>query len=153
MKQITDRELKIEVVGSFLHYLFLDKEYNKKLPYRCCETLIHMTSPTASIVDVSHDYLYSVPGFNQGKLTRLVLGIYGGPPEPLEFLRCCQTTTEEDLHVFMKRVQSHPRKYIILQVNHLPYHLQEVRNHAKYIPSSIVSTILLSQVHCFYGTV
>lgn len=67
-----------------------------------------------------------------------VLHIYKGPPEPFEYLRCSHTTTEQDLSIFMKRAYEHPRMYVIIHVNSLPHHLQEVSSDSNVVPSYYV---------------
>ena len=114
--------LKMEIVGSFLQTFFSDRRYCSMMPRRC---LVKDRSSSDVSVD-AHDILYSATNFNQNQLIRLILGVYGGPPEPFEQLRCCKNTTEQDLRMFMKRVLEHPRKYTIFPVNHLPDYLQEV---------------------------
>jgi hypothetical protein len=54
--------------------------------------------------------------------------VFGGVPEPFEVFHCRPTVTEEELRLFLnpKRATKHPFQYLILEVNKLPYQLQEV---------------------------
>ena len=121
----------MEAVGSFLTNLFqvLNREIFCPLPKRYDDDLAEFShSPTLSpypeltFVDVLHSAL----DFTQGELIGLVLRIYGGPPEPFELLHCDNYTTEDDVKLFIKRVCQHPRRYLVLEVNQLPFQLQEV---------------------------
>ena len=125
----------MEVVGSFLTNLFqvlngetysqLPKRYNDDLSqFSCSPTTPLSPQPEEEFVNVLHSAL----DFTQGELIGLVLRIYGGPPEPFELLHCDNYTTEDDVKLFMKRVYQHPRRYLVLEVNHLPFQLQEVGN-------------------------
>ncbi len=60
---------------------------------------------------------------------RLIISIYGGVPEAFEVFHCRATTTEEELRLFLspQRATKRPFQYLILEVNRLPYPLQEVR--------------------------
>ena len=73
--------------------------------------------------------LYTHTGFSQSQLLRLVISIYGGVPEAFEVYHCRSTSTEEEIRLFMnpKRATKRPFQYLILEVNKLPYRLQEVR--------------------------
>ena len=73
--------------------------------------------------------LYTHTGFSQSQLLRLVISIYGGVPEAFEVYHCRATSTEEEIRLFMnpKRATKRPFQYLILEVNKLPYRLQEVR--------------------------
>ena len=123
----------MEAVGSFLTNLFqvLNRQAFSPLPKRYSDDLAEFShSPTTPLsphpeeefVNVLHGAL----DFTQGELIGLVLRIYGGPPEPFELLHCNCSTTEDDVRLFMKRIHQHPRHYLVLEVNHLPFQLQEV---------------------------
>lgn len=71
--------------------------------------------------------LHIGPNYNQLQLTKMVVGIYNGLPQPFEVLRCHHDTSEEEINLFMERAIRHPRQYLVLQVNNLPFQLQEVR--------------------------
>ena len=73
--------------------------------------------------------LYLVPDCSQDELIRLILGECRGIPEYYDILFCTEDSTEEEIQSFMKRVEvSSQRHMLILEVNNLPYSLQEVRS-------------------------
>ena len=123
----------MEVVGAFLTNLFqvLNRQAFFPLPKRYNDDLAEFShSPTTPLSPHPEEefvnILHSALNFTQGELIGLVLRIYGGPPEPFELLHCNHFTTEDDVKLFMKRVYQHPRQYLVLEVNHLPFQLQEV---------------------------
>ena len=121
----------MNVVGSFLSSLFqvLNREASHSLPMRYSDAFSLPTSSqtmTFSQQPEEKFVLHSALNFTQGELVGLVLRIYGGPPEPFELLHCNNFTTEEEVKLFMKRVYHHPRQYLVLEFNHLPFQLQEV---------------------------
>ena len=70
--------------------------------------------------------LHYAPGYTHSQILRLICELYEGVPECFEVFRCRPTTTHEELNLFMERVRHHPLSYLILQVNKLPFKLQEV---------------------------
>lgn len=119
----------MNVVGSFLNSLFqvLNREASHSLPMRYSHDFSQPTSSqTFSPQPEEKFVLHSALNFTQGELIGLVLRIYGGPPEPFEVLHCNNFTTEEEVKLFMKRIYHHPRQYLVLEFNHLPFQLQEV---------------------------
>ena len=64
--------------------------------------------------------------YTQDRLIRMIVGLYSGVPESFEVFHCRQSTTEEELNLFLKRASKHPLQYLILEVNKLSYKLQEV---------------------------
>ena len=70
--------------------------------------------------------LHYAPGYTQSQLLRLITEIYDGVPESFEVFYCHPLTAQEELKMFMERVKYHPLPYLILQVNKLPFNLQEV---------------------------
>ena len=123
----------MEAVGSFLTNLFqvLNRQAFSPLPKRYNDDLAEFShSPTTPLSPHPEEefvnVLHSALDFTQGELIGLVLRIYGGPPEPFELLHCNCSTTEDDVKLFMKRIHQHPRQYLVLEVNHLPFQLQEV---------------------------
>ena len=70
--------------------------------------------------------LHYTPGYSQSQLIRLICVLYNGVPECYEVFHCRPSTTQEELCLFMKRIRYHPSTYLVLQVNRLPFHLQEV---------------------------
>ena len=122
----------MEVVGSFLSNVF--QLYNREshsLPKRYRDDLSQFCSSQMTPLSPQHEeefvnVLHIALDFTHRELVGLVLRIYGGPPEPFEILHCKSSTTEDDVKLFMKRVHRHPRQYLVLEVNHLPFQLQEV---------------------------
>lgn len=113
----------MHVVGIFLSELFKTIGVSAQSPSR-------RRPPTSNHITPSHSthVLHSCCGFSQNQLVRLIISIYGGIPEPFEVFHCQQTTTEEELRLFLnpKRPTRHPFQYLILEVNNLQYQLQEV---------------------------
>ena len=60
-------------------------------------------------------------------VSQVIVGIYDGVPESFEVFHCSPCSTEEELKLFLSRTGKHPLKFLVLQVNRLPYKLQEVR--------------------------
>ena len=122
---LTTSTSPMDVVGSFLRELF-----NQEHMQRCIQPMCYRRGFDSNIIHhVSSkpvNFLHSAFGYSQSQLIRLVLGIYGGPPGTFEVLHCKPLTTEQELKLFMERVAHHPRQYLVLEVNHLPYQLQEV---------------------------
>ena len=110
----------MDVVGSFLDRLFDQKKLSQSLlPRRCLKTQPYLNSHLSNV-------LHSAIGYSQSMLIGLIITIYKGSPEAFEILHCKSTTTEQDLKLFIKRMLRHPRQYLILEVNKLPFQLQEV---------------------------
>ncbi len=110
----------MDAVGLFLQHLFDNGEV--ELP-KCRSS---SSSGMPELDELPH-VLHKAPGYNQNQLIRLIVEIYGGPPEAFEVLHCRPTTSEQELKLFIKRISKHPsRKYVILEVNSMPYQLQEV---------------------------
>ena len=104
----------METVGCFLKELQANVKYVLPLP------------------EVFHEFplvLHCGSSYSQSEIILKIIGIYmnNGLPQPFEVFHCSPETTEEDLHLFKKRVLEHCRHYLILQVNRLPFRLQEVR--------------------------
>ena len=66
--------------------------------------------------------------FSQTQLVLLILQMYNGLPEAFEVLHCTPHTTEQDIQLFMRRIKitEYSRRYLVLEVDVLPFHLQEV---------------------------
>jgi len=107
----------MELVGKFFTSLFASTvvDVNSVALPKC----IHQHSAGGAFVHIGTEY-------NQNQLVRLILKIFQGVPAPYSILRCCFSTNEEDLKLFMKRTQAFPGHYLILNVNQLSYRLQEV---------------------------
>ncbi len=102
------------VVGEFLDNLS-QKSLTKEIPGQP-QPQLNFAQP-----------LYSFPSYSQLDLLCLVLRIFSGIPEAYQVLHCRTTTTEEELSLFLKRVEKHHAVYLVLAVNVLQYKLQEVR--------------------------
>ena len=129
----------MEVVGSFLSNVFqiFNRGSLHSLPKRYRDDLSQFSSSQTTPLSPQHEeellnVLHIALDFTHSELVGLVLRIYGGPPEPFEILHCKSSTTEEDVKLFMKRVHQHPRQYLVLEINHLPFQLQEVDSNVKY---------------------
>ena len=121
----------MNVVGSFLSSLLqvFNREASHSLPMRYTDDFSQLSSSQTMPFSPPPEekfVLHSALNFTQGELIELVLRIYGGPPEPFELLHCNAFTAEEEVKLFMKRVYQHPRQYLVLEFNHLPFQLQEV---------------------------
>ncbi len=105
------------VVGQFLDALLHD--------YVLAESPF-FTSPT--LHDVIAQPLYFCPEYSQVDFLCFTLTIFSGVlPEAYQVLRCKATTTEEELGLFLKRADHSLTHYLMLNVNMLPFKLQEVR--------------------------
>ncbi len=117
----------MDVVGSFLGNIF-SKEgvIDCSLPMQCRMIFAPQDQILVSSPQISST-IHCAPGFSQGQLIRLLLEVYDGSPNAFQVLRCTPVTVEQDLRLFMKRVVQHPMcQYLILEVNILPFQLQEV---------------------------
>ena len=124
LKDIESDDPPMHVVGRFLALLFT----NHKLPTRSEPSLPRHRSLTS--LSLSHDFtqlLHYCPGFTQGQLIQTVIGICSGIPEAFEVFHCRPTTTEGELTLFLKRSAKHRLRSLVLEVNRLPFKLQEVR--------------------------
>ncbi len=117
----------MDVVGSFMHHLFsLDDAKHWLLPICSnsrCSKPVQTSASSSQLVSILH----CATEYSQSMLIRLVLEIYGGPPEPFEIFHCKPETSEQEVKLFMKRMSHYPRQYLILEINRLPYQRQEVR--------------------------
>ena len=118
----------MHVVGAFLSALYDNFELSThSLTLKRCRT---PSMASKALSNQSTHILHSCQGFSQSQLIRLIISVYGGVPEPFEVLHCQPSTTEEELRLFLspKRATKRPFQYLILEVNNLPYQLQEVTN-------------------------
>ena len=60
---------------------------------------------------------------------RMIVEIYNGVPEGFAVFHCRPTTSAEELNLFIERMMHHSLPYLVLQVNRLPFKLQEVGMH------------------------
>ncbi|KAL5475165.1 hypothetical protein EMCRGX_G027231 [Ephydatia muelleri] len=100
----------MHAISMFLSALLL----NHSLPTR-----IPMTSVAAQIV------VHSCPGFTQTELIPIILSIFNGVPEPFQIFRCQSSSTQVELDLFLRRAATFPIPHLILEVNRLPFQLQE----------------------------
>lgn len=108
----------MSVAGQFLNTLLS----NHTLPHRC-----HVKTPTlSSAITTFSQPLYLCPTYSPMDILCLILTIFEGVPESYEVLRCHIVTTEEELDLFLKRVKKQNAHYLVLNINELPFKLQEV---------------------------
>ncbi len=114
----------MHLVGAFLSALF----ENSDLSTNSLKRRRGVSSISRSMSQQSTHILHSCQQFTAGQIIRTMIGIFGGVPEPFEVFHCRPTVTEEELRLFLnpKRATKHPFQYLILEVNKLPYQLQEV---------------------------
>ena len=113
------------VVGKFLNVLLRDHA----LPRRCSVSKEQVQSLPRHMRSISCSFaqpLYFCPTYSQTDFLCLILNLFSGIPESYQVLRCQATTTEEELGLFLKRVEKHRAHYLMLDVNKLPFKLQEV---------------------------
>ena len=125
----------VHVVGAFLGQLFQDHT----LPLGFSSSSLMRTKSVSSKHEFSQS-LHYCPNFSQGELITTIIGLYNtvpetmgvmlrsssGIPESFDIVRCQSTTTDEELRLFLTRASQYPRLYVILEVNKLPYKVQEV---------------------------
>ncbi len=114
----------MHTVGQLLDVLFSDH----LLPRRSDSTPLLRTRSLTSL-SLSHDFiqlLHYCPHYSQSQLIQVLVGICSGVPESFEVLRCRPSTTEGELSLFLKRAARHSLRAIVLEINKLPFKLQEV---------------------------
>ena len=123
-KSPLDDKPPLQVVGEFLRALFK----THKLPRReSFSSLVRVQSVTS--YSLSHEFsqlLHYCPHYSQSQLIQTVIGICSGVPEAFEVFRCQPSTTEGELQLFLQRAAKHSLRSIVLEVNRLPFKLQEV---------------------------
>ncbi len=112
------------IVGHFLDQLM-------ERPKLAGSTLPRRISDAAQPPVQAGGILHIVAKYTQSHQIRLMIDVLRGVPESFDMFRCCPSTSEGELRLFMKRVKYYPRQYILLEVNQLPYHLQEVSTRAR----------------------
>ena len=112
----------MHVVGSFLDMVFnnysLPKHCVSDCPQPCSASQLSSPKPT--------QLLHYCPRYSQAQLICQILSIYNGVPEAFEVFRCHPLSTEDQLSLFLNRVSKHSLQCLILEVNQLPFKLQEV---------------------------
>ena len=114
----------MHLVGAFLSALFENSDLStSSLKRRRVSSVLYR-----SMSQESTHILHSCKNFTASQLVRTIIGIFGGVPEPFEVFHCRPTATEEELRLFLNpaRATKQPFQFLILEVNKLPYHLQEV---------------------------
>ena len=111
-------------ISMFLSALLL----NHSLPTRIKPVQRPMTSVAGrmSLSLECSQVLHSCPGFTQNELIPMILSIFDGVPEPFQIFRCQSSSTQEELDLFLQRAAKFPITHLILEVNKLPFQLQEV---------------------------
>ena len=82
---------------------------------------------------ISQRNLYQLhygPSYNSSQIIRMIIEIYQGVPEGFAVFHCRSTTSAEELTLFIERMRHYHLPYLVLQVNQLPFKLQEVHEHA-----------------------
>ena len=116
-------EPPIQVVGEFLRGVF----DVSRLP--CRSALLPITVRRRASHSTSFDFiqvLHYCPNYSQCQLIQTIIGICSGVPEAFEIFHCQSSTTEEELSLFLERTVHHSLRSILLEVNRLPFKLQEV---------------------------
>lgn len=112
------------IIGEFLNHLF--EGHNLPCRYHFSSHLLDIASPT--LARKLQNIVHFCPGYSQCDLIKIIVDIYDDHiPESFEVLHCHSHTSEEDISQFMKRTKYFPGKYLFLEVNKLPYELQEVQ--------------------------
>ena len=111
----------MEAVGGFLGELL----HNHKLPRRSFKGMQRPRS-VSQLLGTTNQSLHYAPKYSQAQLIQLIVSIYGGVPKSFEVFHCRSTSTEEELSLFLERVAKQPLRYLVLEVNELPFRLQEV---------------------------
>ena len=108
-----DERAPVEIVGSFLHELFLDHSLHQ------VSLQGHMHS--------HRQILHCCHHFSLSELIQQIIGIYHPDiPKVFQIFRCQKITTEEELKLLFERAKNFPLKYVVFDVNKLSYKLQEV---------------------------
>ena len=121
----------MENVGRFLEKLLV----NHTLP-RCRPMALNCSVDTTHLH--SHQILHFAPNYKQSQLVRLVVYIYGGVPESFEVFHCKSSSTQDELSLFLDRVERRPLNYLLLEVNKLSVILQEVNKYTFFKYSTII---------------
>ncbi len=112
------------VVGQFLNVLLQDHTLPKQLLLSSRETISFPRHRAAT--KISNQPLYFCPTYSHASRLCFILEVFSRIPEPYQVLRCQATTSEEELELFLKRAQTQTNHYLVLNVNKLPFKLQEV---------------------------
>ena len=114
------------VVGQFLDDLLLNHALSQHPPMSVRETISFPRHCAAT--KISNQPLFFCPSYSHASRLCFILEVFACIPEAYQVLRCQATTSEEELELFLKRAQTQMNHYLVLDVNKLPFKLQEVRN-------------------------
>ena len=123
-RQVQEEKPPMQIVGQFLRTLFSTHQ----LPRRASSSPL-MRTRSLTNYSLSHEFtqlLHYCPRYTQCQLIQTVIGICSGVPEAFEVFHCRSSTTEGELSLFIKRAARHSLRSIVLEVNRLPFKLQEV---------------------------
>ncbi len=73
---------------------------------------------------VTSTFLYSCYNFTQRELLCIILELFSNVPYTFQILHCKSTTSSEELHLFLKRLQTVNGDYVILDINKLSFELE-----------------------------
>jgi len=114
-------ETSLKIVGKFLDDLFGNEKIKEfAFPKRFCKSMsseYHYRSPFT---------LHAALGFSPAQVIKLILTICHGFPEFYQVFNCHAMATVQNLQLFLDRAVHHQSTYILIGVNKLPYHLQEI---------------------------
>ena len=108
----------MQAISVFLSTILL----NHSLPTRIFTSKVAVSEECSQVLHVC-------PGFTQKDLISLILNIFGGLPEPFQVFRCQPSSTQGEIDLFLKRALKFAVQHLFLEVNKLPFHLQEVSTH------------------------
>lgn len=113
-------ESPVELVGTFLNAVF--------------ESYLQAQTCFVEDVQVSTKFgefaqpLYLCPNYSKMEFLCLILKVFSGVPRSYQLMRCNENTTEDELRLFLKRLEKYQAHYLIFDVNKLPFKLQEVKD-------------------------
>ena len=139
------------IVGKFLKALFQEHQLPSH-PVILADNVNFRT--TIPLTHEPNSILHYCPGYTQCQLMQTVVGMFSVIPEAFQVLHCHVSTSEEELSLFLKRAASHFLHSIVLEVNRLPFKIQEVSIYIYIflIEFSIVKTesYYLGMAKCFH---
>ena len=109
------------VVGTFLNTLLHDHILPQHLSF--AESSLNKSQDGNAL---KTQFLFSCSLYSQSNLVSFILDHFNSIPAAYHIMRCNGSTTKEDLSLFLKRVEMQPNKYMMLNVDLLPFKLQEV---------------------------
>ena len=116
-------ETIIDAVSSYLEVLLKDHT----IPFKMKNPLMEGPLDDFNVLLHSCSHKNIVP---------TILKTFDGVPHPFQIFRCHSLTTEEELSVFLQRASKNTCQHLILEINRLPFQVQEVHtnffNKAKY---------------------